>query len=97
MTDYQGLFRQPESNAAGGRLVPWSIQRAIELLDEAIDRMGTQLARASASSMDWRTEEPGKSHRAPADDSRSFPAVRPASCLDVEVQTSQAAIGPELP
>lgn len=33
--------------------VSWSVRRAIELLDAAIDRMGSQLIKASDVPMDW--------------------------------------------
>jgi hypothetical protein len=50
--------RQADQSARGG--VPpsegWSIRRAIELLDEAIDRAGEQLARAAGASMTWQEE-----------------------------------------
>jgi len=53
----------PEANSciAGDdpRAGVWSIRRAIELLDEAIDRIGSQLARTADASMDWSDEPPG--------------------------------------
>ena len=38
------------------RLMAWSVRRAIELLDEAIDAMGAQLARSSAFMADLPVE-----------------------------------------
>ena len=67
-----GERRTPEVNShvPGGdddsRAVAWSIRRAIELLDEAIDRVGSQLARASTASMDWSVEPRGSQLRRPA-------------------------------
>jgi len=54
------------SDEPATRFGSWSVRRAIEVLDEAIDRMGSQLARASEVSTDWTGEPPGKQLRRPA-------------------------------
>jgi hypothetical protein len=79
------------------RPLRWSIRRAIDVLDEAIDRMGSQLARAAGSSMDWTVEPPGSQVRRPAVRAGKRPARRePASTFDVDSCEPRTLHGPEL-
>jgi hypothetical protein len=82
----------------GSRAVAWSIRRAIELLDEAIDRMGSQLARAADFSMDWSDESPG-SHlgRPNARSARRAVIDSSAPGLDPDADSVLSIRGPELP
>ena len=78
-----------ESDEIGDRAVPeasWSIRRAIELLDEAVDRMGRQLVRAADASMDWSDVPPGSELRRPA--------ARSARRADVRMGTSALDLDP---
>jgi hypothetical protein len=81
--------RQADQSAGGG--VPpsegWSIRRAIELLDEAIDRAGEQLARAAGASLTWQEEVPSSQpQRSGTRAGRRFAAVESEPAFDVEHQ-----------
>ena len=80
------------------RAVRWSIRRAIEVLDEAIDRMGSQLALAADSSMDWSDESPGSRLGRP-NARAARPAVVDSSApgLDPDADSVLSIRGPELP
>jgi len=82
----------------GSRAVAWSIRRAIELLDEAIDRMGSQLARAANSSTDWSDESTG-SHlgRSNARAARRAVIDTRTPGLDPDTDSVLSIRGPELP
>ena len=76
----------------------WSMRRAIELLDEAIDRMGSQLARAADASMDWSDEPPGGHSRRPvARAGRRAELGTSTSALGPTAEAAASTRGPELP
>jgi hypothetical protein len=78
------------------RSVSWSIRLAIELLDEAIDRMGTQLAQAASAPMTWEAESP-------ADQLKRLGVGKHRALADLTDQAHQQLCelsgvrGPELP
>jgi hypothetical protein len=63
----------------------WSIRRAIELLDEAIDRAGEQLARAADAPLTWQEEVPSsRPRRSGTRAGRRSAAVESEPAFDVE-------------
>jgi hypothetical protein len=84
---YGREFRQADRSAEA--CVPpsegWSIRRAIELLDEAIDRAGEQLARAAGPSLTWQEEVPSSQpRRSGTRAGRRSGAVESEPAFDVE-------------
>jgi hypothetical protein len=89
-----------EWSAAVGRTgqgQSWSIRRAIELLDEAIDRMGSQLARASSTSMDWSDEVPENQLRQPAAGTARGYGAEASASFDADPLDPSDKCGPDLP
>jgi hypothetical protein len=88
--------RVADSEEAGLRAVGWSIRRAIELLDEAIDGMGRRLARPAA--LDWSDEPVGSQSRRPDARVGRRPEVGAiTSTPDQAVDLAADVRGPELP
>jgi hypothetical protein len=75
----------------------WSIRRAIEVLDEAIDRMGAQLVRASETPMDWSPEQPGERPAPLAVPGRRARVSALSSVFDAGWCEPPDIQGPELP
>jgi hypothetical protein len=80
-------FRQADRSAEA--CVPpsegWSVRRAIELLDEAIDRAGEQLARAADAPLTWQEEVPSSQpRRSGTRAGRRSAAVESDPAFDVE-------------
>lgn len=99
MSDYQE--QPPWSDSAHNprrAVVPWSIKRAIEILDEAIERIGCQFVRASVDSLDWPASEPASpSRRTGNQKSRCSAAAVPDESLARDHDVCPGSFGPDLP